>query len=117
MNASEIASLLKEKVAPFREFPAERLQGLVEGSRVGSFEAKEAVMHLGAEATHFGVVLSGTVNASALGDGGVIKLFSFIRRGRLTQPVPLPEPRGISSSWKCHPLDGEHCTSDMPPAI
>jgi hypothetical protein len=27
-------------------------------------------MHCGAEATHFGVVLSGTLNVSALGDGG-----------------------------------------------
>ena len=70
MNASAIASFLKEKAGPFRDFSPERLQALVEGSRVGSFEANEAVMHAGAEATHFGVVLSGTVKASALGDGG-----------------------------------------------
>jgi len=62
-----IAAFLKEKVGTFHDFAAERLQDLVEGSRVGSFEAKEAIMHLGAEATHFGVVLSGTVYASALG--------------------------------------------------
>jgi len=43
----------------------------------------------------------------------VIKFVSFIRRGRLTQPCPLPEPRGISSSWKCQPLDGEHRTGTV----
>jgi CRP-like cAMP-binding protein len=63
-------SFLKEKVTLFRDFSSERLQALAEGSRVNSFEANEAIMHCGAEATHFGVVLSGTVNVSALGDGG-----------------------------------------------
>ena len=60
-----VQSFLKEKVDPFREFSAERLDALAAGSRVGSFEANEAIMHLGAEATHFGVVLSGEVSTSA----------------------------------------------------
>src|SRR5205085_2678759 len=60
---------LKEKAGMFKEFSDERLQQLVDGSRVGSFEANEAIAHQGAEATHFGVVLSGTVSASVLGNG------------------------------------------------
>src|SRR5262245_50478207 len=36
---------------------------------VRSFETKEAIAHQGAEATHFGVILSGTVTASAVIDG------------------------------------------------
>jgi len=42
MNTSAIASFLKEKVGPFREFVAERMPSLVIGSRVGAFEANEA---------------------------------------------------------------------------
>ena len=68
MNTSAIASFLKDKVSPFRDVSAERLRPLVEGSRVGSFEAGEPIMRQGDEATHFGVALSGTIHASALGD-------------------------------------------------
>ena len=64
-----IPEFLKQQVAIFKDFAAERLQQLVDGSRVASFEAKEAIRHQGAEAAHFGVVLSGTVTASILGDG------------------------------------------------
>ena len=62
---------LRQNVGIFKEFSAERLQELVNGSRVGSFEANEAIIHQGQEATHFGVVLSGTVSVSVLGDGNV----------------------------------------------
>jgi acetate kinase len=57
---------IKERVAVFKDFNPDQLKKLVDGSRVRSFEAKEAIMHRGAEATHFGVVLSGDVAA----DGG-----------------------------------------------
>ena len=81
MNTSAIASFLKENVGPFRDFSAERLQSLVEGSRVGSFEASEVIVHQGDEATHFGVVLSGTVHASALGDGGMQQSLGQLKAG------------------------------------
>ena len=74
INTAAIASFLKEKVGLFRDFSAGHLQSLVAGSRAGSFEANEAIAHHGAEATHFGVVLSGAVNASILGDGGTRRL-------------------------------------------
>ncbi len=54
MNAQ---TFLKEQVALFQDFSAERLQELVDGSRVVSFEANEAIAHRGEEATHFGVVV------------------------------------------------------------
>ena len=57
------SSFIKERVDLFKDFPADRLKQLVERSRVRSFEAKEAIMHRGEEATHFGVVLDGTVAA------------------------------------------------------
>src|SRR5687767_7979057 len=64
------AEFLKERVGVFKGFSAERIRALVEGSQARSFEASEAIAHQGSEATHFGVVLSGTVAVSVEGDGG-----------------------------------------------
>ncbi|HET6406362.1 MAG TPA: acetate/propionate family kinase [Chthoniobacteraceae bacterium] len=75
------SNFLKEKVVPFRDFSNERLQVLVDGSSVGSFEANEAIMHCGAEATHFGVVLNGAVVVSAFGDGGARQLLGRLQAG------------------------------------
>ena len=60
----DLTSFIKERVDLFKEFSPARIKQLVDGSFLRSFEAKEAVMHRGAEATHFGVVMSGTVAAS-----------------------------------------------------
>jgi acetate kinase len=76
-----IPDFLKQQVGVFKEFSAERLQQLAAGSRVASFEANEAVAHHGAEATHFGVVLSGTVAASVVGDGGVRQVLGQLNAG------------------------------------
>ncbi|MCX6876488.1 MAG: acetate/propionate family kinase [Verrucomicrobia bacterium] len=81
MNASAIASFLKEQVRPFHDFSAERLLTLAEGSRVRCFEANEAIMHFGAEASHYGVVLSGAVHASAIGDGGARQALGALEAG------------------------------------
>lgn len=56
---------LKTQAGMFKDFSDERLAQLVDGSRLGSFEAREAIMHRGQEASHFGVILKGTVSASA----------------------------------------------------
>ena len=65
----DAAGFIKESVGLFKDFSAERIQKLVDASLVRPFEANEAIAHQGAEATHFGVVLSGTVEASAMTDG------------------------------------------------
>jgi len=78
MNAQ---TLLKEQVALFKDFSAERLQQLVDGSRSISFEASQAIAHRGEEATHFFVVLSGTVAASVLGDGGARQTLGQLKAG------------------------------------
>ena len=59
----DATGFIKERVDLFKDFTAERIKQLVDGSLVRSFEANEAIAHQGAEATHFGVVLSGTVAA------------------------------------------------------
>lgn len=63
----DILGFIKERVGLFKNFSPDRLKQLVGGSRVRSFEAKEAIMHRGGEATHFGVVLSGEVVAGTNG--------------------------------------------------
>ena len=65
----DAAGFIKERVDLFREFTTERIKELADGSLVRSFETNEAIAHQGAEATHFGVVLSGTVAASAVSNG------------------------------------------------
>ena len=65
----DAADFLKDRVGVFKHFTPERIKELVDGSVVRSFEPNEAIAHQGAEATHFGVVLSGTVAASAVTDG------------------------------------------------
>src|SRR5689334_9801294 len=63
------AGFIKERVGIFKDFTPDRLKQLIDGSRLASFEANEAIAHRGAEATHFGVVLSGKVSASVLSNG------------------------------------------------
>jgi acetate kinase len=65
----DAGTFLKERVDLFKDFTAERIEELVAGSVIRSFEANEAIAYQGAEATHFGVVLSGTVAVSAVTDG------------------------------------------------
>ena len=65
----DTGAFLKEHVSLFKDFSTDRIKELVDGSRLRSFEANEAIAHQGAEATHFGVVLSGMVAASAVTDG------------------------------------------------
>jgi len=77
----EIIAFFKSDVPLFAGFAPGLLAKLVDGSRVVSFEPNEAVAHLGAEATHLGVVLDGTVAASFLGDGGERQLIRQLKPG------------------------------------
>ena len=66
-----IRDFLKGQVEVFKPFSDAHLQKLIDGSRVGSYELREAIVHGGDLATHFGVVLSGRASASVVADGGV----------------------------------------------
>ncbi len=74
-------AFLKEHVLLFREFSDEHLEELLGASRIVSFEAKEAIMHRGAEASHLGVVLTGAVAASVVGDGGTPQSIGQLKAG------------------------------------
>src|SRR5215216_1891524 len=65
----DVIGFIKQRVDLFKGFTTERITELVDGSLVRSFASNEAIAHQGAEATHFGVVLSGTVAASAVTEG------------------------------------------------
>lgn len=69
MTETQITSFLRAETPLFAAFSEQQLAALVTGSRVASFETNEAIAHCGDEAAHLHVLLSGTVNASASGDG------------------------------------------------
>jgi len=71
MAPPEIRAFLEAKIPLFAGLAAERIGALVSGSRMVSFEANEAIVHHGDEVRHFGIVLSGTVIASVIAEGGV----------------------------------------------
>jgi len=78
---SDIVTFLKANVGLFAGFSDERLAGLVDGSRVASFEANEAIVHYGAQAAHLGIILSGTATGSVLGPGGTRQTVGRIEAG------------------------------------
>ncbi|HKP03783.1 MAG TPA: acetate/propionate family kinase [Chthoniobacterales bacterium] len=98
-------AFLKEQVPLFQEFSADRLQQLVEASRVVSFEAREAIMHRGEEAAHFGVVLSGTVTASAVGDGGTRHSLGQLKAGDTFNEMALMTGDAVAADF----IADSHC--------
>jgi len=80
-SSSEIAPFLTAQVPLFADFKADELDRVVKGSSVRSYEANEALFHVGSEASHLGVVLEGTVAASLLGDKGVPQMLGTLEPG------------------------------------
>ncbi|HXJ57546.1 MAG TPA: acetate/propionate family kinase [Verrucomicrobiae bacterium] len=78
MNAFDF---LKGQVGLFKYLSDQRLQQLVDGSRVVSFEANQAVAHQGAPALHLAVLLSGTIAVSILGPGAVRQSLGRLEAG------------------------------------
>ena len=62
-----VPAFLQQQVDVFKNFNGDRLHKLVDGSRVRSFEANEAILHRGLEATHLAVLLTGEVVAESNG--------------------------------------------------
>jgi acetate kinase len=102
MNTTDF---LKQQVGIFKNFPNERLRQLVDGSRVASFEANEAVAHCGAEAAHFGVVLSGTVHASVLAEGGTRQPLGQLQAGDTFGEGALMTGNPLQADF----IAGSHC--------
>ena len=72
MNSAETTRFLKSQVALFRDFPPERLQTLVDGSRVTTYEPHEAIIRFGDEGHFLGIMLDGSAGVSYTDDDGEI---------------------------------------------
>ena len=103
-----IAEFLKQHVGVFKDFSDERLRDLATGSRVVSFEANEAVAHQGDEAAHFGVVLSGTLNAAVLGDAATRQSLGQLNPGdtfgEMAMMTGNPLPADFIAESRCEVL-------------
>src|SRR6185295_15345183 len=80
-RSKDPADFLKQQVSLFKEFSSDRVKQLVAGSRTESFEANQAIAHSGNAATGLWVVLSGTVTASVLGNGGKRQQLGTLKAG------------------------------------
>jgi len=63
MNSNALFSFLQTNVKLFKDFPADRLKQLVNGSHVTTFEGNEAVVEFGEEGRFLGVILDGKAEA------------------------------------------------------
>ena len=100
----DAAGFIKERVGVFKDFSAERIKQLVDGSPIRSFDTNEAIAHQGAEATHFGVVLSGTVAASAL-TNGTRQLLGQLKAGDTFAEAALMTGNPLLADF----IAGSHC--------
>jgi acetate kinase len=99
---------VSKPVGVFKHFSADRLKPLLDGSRARSFEAHEVIVHHGSEATHLGVVLSGTVSASVMGDGGQRQQLGQLNEGESFGEMSLmtgnPVPADFIAESRCEVL-------------
>ncbi|MBN1670976.1 MAG: acetate/propionate family kinase [Kiritimatiellae bacterium] len=81
MDTGQVTEFLREHVALFKDFPEERLQELVAGSRTATFEQNEAVIEFGEEGRFLGVMLEGEAEASVSDDSGLRHRMGLLRPG------------------------------------
>ena len=70
MNDGQVSEFLKSNVGLFADFPEDRLEQLVSGSRVVSYEPNEAVIEFGEDALFLGVLLDGEITVSVISNSG-----------------------------------------------
>lgn len=70
MTDSELIEFLTTRVELFKDFPADKLKELIDGSRVDTFEPNEAIIEFGKEGRFMGVILEGEAEAALMDDSG-----------------------------------------------
>jgi len=70
MNPTDLLDFLLTKVQLFKGFPKDKLEQLIAGSRVGSFEPNESVIRFGEENQNFFIMLEGVAEAAVTSDSG-----------------------------------------------
>jgi acetate kinase len=83
MNTSEVMGFLRLRVPLFAGFPAERLEELVVGSRVATFEENEAIIQFGEVGRFLVVLLQGEAEASVTDDSGDIHRIGVLEPGQI----------------------------------
>jgi acetate kinase len=86
---SEIAEFLSSKVSLFSNFPPDRVQKLVEGSRVITCEQHEAIIQFGDEGHFMGVMLDGSANVSYTDDHGEEHTLGEMKSGDIFGEISL----------------------------
>ncbi len=81
MSPQEIKQFLTEKVRLFDGFPAEKVERILAGSQVRSYEGKEAIRACGEPGEFFGVMLSGRAEVSLAGVYGERTVISELGDG------------------------------------
>ena len=95
---------LRTRTELFKDLSEERLQQLVDGSRVATFESNEVIMHRGEEAAHFGLILSGTVTAEVGNDQRLGELIAGDTFGELSLMSGDPLVADFVAKSPCHVL-------------
>jgi acetate kinase len=81
INAECLIDFLQNKVVLFKDFPPLKLEELVNGSQVTTFEANEAIIKFGEEGWFIGVLLEGIAKAAYTDDSGQMHQLGTIKPG------------------------------------
>jgi len=89
MEPQELLKFLLEKVELFKDFPENRLQEIIDGSKQTTFEGKEAVIEFGEEGRFMGVLLSGKAEAAVTDNTGKKTVLSTMGPGSIFGEISL----------------------------
>lgn len=81
INTECLIVFLQQQVELFEDFPTGRLEELVNGSQVTTFEANEAIIKFGEEGWFVGVLIEGMARACHTDDTGVIHQLGTLNPG------------------------------------
>lgn len=70
LDAEHLVAFLQQQVGIFKDFPPDRLEELVNGSQVSTFEANEAIVKFGEEGWFIGVLIEGVAKVCHTDDSG-----------------------------------------------
>jgi len=89
MAKADLLEFLQSHVTLFRGFPADRLAQMVDGSRVTTFEPKEAIVEFGEEGRFLAILLDGKAEVSVTDDSGWKHIIGTLRPGEVIGEMSL----------------------------
>ena len=76
-----LLEFLKANVSLFRGFPADRLEQVVSGSQVHSYEPQQAIVEFGEDAQSLGILLDGEASGSIVNNSGERQILGHLKPG------------------------------------